>query len=126
MIWFLIVLVIIAMAADVYVSVTIMYKLLQKITKLEEDTKDLFENDDWCESSIQSLFMSDEAFKKELNNEYDLRMSDISKVWRKMDELNNDINRAKMRIGKLEQGELAKIEPIEFGDGARIDEENAS
>lgn len=123
MIWFVIILIIAFLAMYVYFSMNVMCKLLNKITKLEEEVKELFENDDWCECSIQSLFISDKSLQDDLNNEYNLRMSDISKVWRKMDELNNDINRAKMRIGKLEQGEKPKIEPTDFGDGARIEEE---
>lgn len=123
MIWFVIILIIAFLAMYVYFSINVMHKLLTKITKLEEEVKELFENDDWCECSIQSLFISDKSLQDDLNNEYNLRMFDISKVWKKMDELNNDINRAKMRIGKLEQGEKPKIEPTDFGDGARIEEE---
>lgn len=121
--WFVIILIIAFLAMYVYFSINVMHKLLTKITKLEEEVKELFENDDWCECSIQSLFISDKSLQDDLNNEYNLRMFDISKVWKKMDELNNDINRAKMRIGKLEQGEKPKIEPTDFGDGARIEEE---
>jgi peptidoglycan hydrolase CwlO-like protein len=96
MVWFLLILIIVFVAAYVYFSLMVATKLLTKILNLEKQVSDLFENDAWCEHEFKSL-------SKTTDELYDNHMTDISSVWKKMDELNNDINRAKMRIGKLEQ-----------------------
>ena len=119
MIWFFYVLLIMFLVAYVYFSLKVATKLLNRILNLEKQVTDLFDNDEWCEKEFK-------AFSKTTDELYDNHMTDMTAVWKKMDELSNDINRAKMRIGKLEQGNNSKVEPIEFGDGARIDEENAS
>lgn len=105
MIWVYVILFTGVFAFYVWSSVTILARLLRKITNLDtkvsefdKSISDLFDNDDWCEKEIESL----SATSDEL---YDQYMTSINNVWKKMDELSNDINRAKMRIGKIEQKE---------------------
>lgn len=123
MIWLLIILIVAALAAYVYLSMKVAVRLLERIVNLENQVSELYDNDEWCEHSINSISLSNESFADDLEREFHSRMSDIAKVWKKMGELNNEINRTKMRVGKIEQGDTSKIEPAEFGDGARIEEE---
>lgn len=105
MIWFFYILLLAFVAAYVYFSLQVATKLLTKILNLEKQVSDLFENDAWCENEFKSL-------SKTTDELYDNHMTDISSVWKKMDELNNDINRAKMRVGKLEQtkGDIDEVD----------------
>lgn len=105
MVWFLLILIIVFVAAYVYFSLLVATKLLNRILTLEKQVTDLFENDDWCEKEFKSLSNTTDEL-------YDNHMTDISAVWKKMDELNNDINRAKMRVGKLEQskGDIDEVD----------------
>ena len=96
MIWFLLILIIAFVAVYVYFSLKVATKLLNRVLNLEKQVTDLFDNDEWCEKEFKAL-------SKTTDELYDNHMTDMTAVWKKMDELSNDINRAKMRVGKLEQ-----------------------
>lgn len=104
MIWFLYILLLAFVAAYVYFSLKVATRLLTKILNLEKQVSDLFDNDEWCARQIGDVSdIADDALANSQDN-YDKYMKTSSKIWQKIDELNNDINRAKMRVGKLEQG----------------------
>lgn len=104
MIWFFYILLIVFLAAYVYFSLKVATKLLTRILDLEKQVSDLFDNDEWCAQQIGDVSdVADSALENSQDN-YDKYMKTSSKIWQKIDNLSNDINRAKMRIGKLEQG----------------------
>lgn len=105
MVWFLLILIIAFVAVYVYFSLKVATKLLNRILNLEKQVTDLFDNDEWCEKEFKAL-------SKTTDELYDNHMTDMTAVWKKMDELSNDINRAKMRVGKLEQskGDIDEVD----------------
>lgn len=112
MVWFLLILIIVFVAAYVYFSLLVATKLLTKILNLEKQVSDLFDNDEWCAQQIGDVSdVADDALSDSQDN-YKNYMTSVSNIWKKMDELNNDINRAKMRIGKLEQskGDIDEVD----------------
>lgn len=96
MTWFVIALIVVFIAVYVYFSVLIAAGMINKITNIEKQVADLYENDEWCENEIKAL-------SKTSDDLYSTHMVDTAAIWKKFDEQHNDINRAKMRIGKLEQ-----------------------
>ena len=112
MVWFILILIIVFVAAYVYFSLLVATKLLTKILNLEKQVSDLFDNDEWCAQQIGDVSdVADSALSDSQDN-YQNYMTSVSNIWKKMDELNNDINRAKMRIGKLEQskGDINEVD----------------
>lgn len=104
MIWFLLILIIVFVAAYVYFSLKVATRLLTKILNLEKQVSDLFDNDEWCAQQIGDVSdVADDALSDSQDN-YKNYMTSVANIWQKIDNLSNDINRAKMRIGKLEQG----------------------
>ena len=101
MIW-LVLLIILFLAVYVYFSIIIAAAIVKKLNNLESQVSELFENDEWCEKEIKET-------NKTTDELYSVHMADSSKAWLKMDALNNEINRTKMRVGKLEQKENADV-----------------
>ena len=107
MVWFLLILIIVFVAAYVYFSLLVATKLLTKILNLEKQVSDLFDNDEWCARQIGDVSdIADDALSDSQDN-YKNYMTSVANIWQKIDNLSNDINRAKMRIGKLEQGNIS-------------------
>lgn len=96
MIWFLIILIIVFLAVYVYFSIMITAGIIEKLNALEKKVSDLFDNDEWCEKELKEI-------SKTTDELYSTHMKDISAAWLKMDNISNEINRTKMRVGKLEQ-----------------------
>ena len=101
MIW-LVLLIILFFAVCVYFSIIIAAAVVKKLNNLEAQVSELFENDEWCEKEIKET-------NKTTDELYSMHMTDSSKAWLKMDALNNEINRTKMRVGKLEQKENTDV-----------------
>lgn len=103
MIWFFYILLLAFVAAYVYFSLKVATRLLTKILNLEKQVSDLFDNDEWCTQQIGDVSdVADDALSDSQDN-YKNYMTSVANIWQKIDNLSNDINRAKMRIGKLEQ-----------------------
>ena len=96
MIWFLIILIIVFLAVYVYFSIIIAAGIVDKIKSIDQKISDLYENDEWCEKEIKEI-------SKTTDELYSTHMKDISAAWLKIDNISNDINRTKMRVGKIEQ-----------------------
>ena len=112
MVWFFYILLLAFVAAYVYFSIKVATRLLTKILNLEKQVSDLFENDEWCARQIGDVSdVADDALSDSQDN-YKNYMTSVANIWQKIDNLNNDINRAKMRIGKLEQskGDIDEVD----------------
>ncbi len=107
MIWFFYILLIAFLAAYVYFSLKVATRLLTKILNLEKQVSDLFDNDEWCEKQIEEISGTAESALSDSQGNYKSYMRSVANIWQKIDNLSNDINRAKMRIGKLEQGNIS-------------------
>lgn len=103
MIWFFYILLLAFVAAYVYFSLKVATRLLTKILNLEKQVSDLFENDAWCERQINDVSCTAENALSDSQDNYRNYMKSVANIWQKIDNLSNDINRTKMRVGKLEQ-----------------------
>lgn len=112
MVWFLLILIIVFVAAYVYFSLLVATKLLTKILNLEKQVSDLFDNDEWCARQIGDVSDTAENALSDSQDNYKNYMTSVANIWQKIDNLSNDINRAKMRIGKLEQskGDIDEVD----------------